>query len=340
MSTRPSPLEASPPATEHIAITDDFRDLRKLLLLFDKVGLRNLDTALYVAESGVPSMNIQPCPPIHAELTALVSDGLLFQPKEEDLWLPSSPADSFVPAASEDPVVARLATELHSRSFWHTSLVFKHVVLRGHQKGMLQQFQIAEPLEEVERLLDEERERSKPLETRLIAARLRAQGIHAHPIVDLSATSPPEEAKQVVTEVVLTGLPIISIDVPLADLVAFRNNPDSRHLLLSLRRWIRSLSEQKLTAAELQDEIEWHISEYRRHLQVHRMRASQGILKIAIKSPLEILENVFRLRLSKAIDAVFAIQELRTSLMADEISAPSRELAYIIKAHAAFPSSE
>jgi len=55
---------------------------------------------------------------------------------------------------------------------------------------------------------------------------------------------------------------------------------------------------------------------------------------------LEVTENVLKLRLKNAIDALYSVHDRRVALLEAELSAPGREVAFISQAQDYFPDSK
>src|SRR5690606_17726888 len=110
--------------------------------------------------------------------------------------------------------------------------------------------------------------------------------------------------------------------------------------LLNLRRWIRKISSENLPSTEIEEEIEWLINEFQTHMKFHKMKANTETLEVIVKTPLEIIENLVKLKLSKLPEPLFALKKRQITLIEAELNAPGRELAYIIKSKDAFQSDE
>lgn len=142
--------------------------------------------------------------------------------------------------------------------------------------------------------------------------------------------------KRDVIRVVLNKLPLPDNMTPWEKIIDYRDDPDNQKNLLGLRRWIRKISTKELSKAEIEDEIEWQINEFQRHMKYHKIKANTETLEVLVKAPLEIIENLVKLKLSKLPEPFFAVQKRKLMLMEAEMNNPSKELAYIIKSREAF----
>jgi hypothetical protein len=75
-------------------------------------------------------------------------------------------------------------------------------------------------------------------------------------------------------------------------------------------------------------------------MKYHKIKANTETLEILVKTPLEIIENLVKLKLSKLTDPFFALKKKQLMLMEAEINAPGKELAYIIKSRETFQSED
>ena len=63
-------------------------------------------------------------------------------------------------------------------------------------------------------------------------------------------------------------------------------------------------------------------------------------MQTLVTLPLELLENLFKLRLSKIPEPFFTFRKHQISLMEAEMTAPGKELAYVIKAQDEFSDND
>lgn len=150
----------------------------------------------------------------------------------------------------------------------------------------------------------------------------------------------PNAKKSDVVQIVVNNLPLPNNETSWEQIIDYRSDPDTQNKLLALRRWIRRASTQNLSRNEIEEEIEWLINEFQRHMKFHKMKANTETLEVLVKVPFEILENLLKLKLSKIPEPFFAIKKRQLMLMEAEINAPGKELSYIIKSREAFQSEE
>ena len=142
--------------------------------------------------------------------------------------------------------------------------------------------------------------------------------------------------KDTVAQVVLRRLPLPDDETPWEQVLDFRNDPDNRGALLALRRWMRKLSAENLNPLEIQQELDWLTSEFTKHMKLHSMKANLETIETLIKLPADLLANLVKLDFSKLSEPLFVVHKRKLALMEAEITAPGREINFILKARSTF----
>lgn len=174
---------------------------------------------------------------------------------------------------------------------------------------------------------------------RRMSVQLRVlDGMDAYPVVsDIIPQMPiPRPQKCDVIDVTLNTLPVADDTVPWEQIWEYRNDPDSQRKFLALRKWMSSMARAKLTPVEVEEELECLIDDYRKHLQLHRIKANAGAIQTFIIAAMEFLEDLTNKRFSKIAKGLFSAKQRQIELLEGELNAPGREVAYIIKAREAF----
>jgi hypothetical protein len=157
---------------------------------------------------------------------------------------------------------------------------------------------------------------------------------HAAHVMNTSFSGPAVRAEAV--EATLRGFPEPTEDTAWEQILEFRNDPDSKGKLLDLRRWIKKAAKDGLTRKEAGEELEWLLQEYERHLALHRMKSSQGLIETVVTTTAEVAEDLVKLRLGELAKLGFAWKRRQLALQEAELKAPGREVAYIAKARQLF----
>jgi hypothetical protein len=138
-----------------------------------------------------------------------------------------------------------------------------------------------------------------------------------------------EEHSNPVWQVVLKEMPQLDTRASWPDVLDFRQEQHTQHLIRSLRRWIRKAVAEEWTQGELEDEIRELIYEYENHLRITRMGTQKGFVEFLITGAADLLENVVKLRFSKIAKVATAIRNRKVKVLEAEASAPGKEIALI-----------
>ncbi|WP_417198084.1 hypothetical protein [Bizionia sp.] len=136
-----------------------------------------------------------------------------------------------------------------------------------------------------------------------------------------------------VLEVVLNKLPIPNEDVSNEQIIEFRSDPDSRAKFNALRVWMQDISRKDYSHKEINERIEHLVYEYETHLRLHKLKFGHGSMRVFVTSALEVLENLATLKLSKVVDSIYSLQTKEINLLEAQLTAPGKEVAYIIDAN-------
>lgn len=151
------------------------------------------------------------------------------------------------------------------------------------------------------------------------------------------ATSNGQQAKTSTHEMlnlILAKFPVPSEDCPWESILDFRNETEDKRW--HLHRFMRELGTKQKTAAEIDDDIEWLLSQYDKAMALHKLKTSQSFLEVFIVSPVEIIEDLVKLRWSKIARGMLSVSKRKVELMEAELKAPGRECAYIFDARERF----
>jgi hypothetical protein len=106
--------------------------------------------------------------------------------------------------------------------------------------------------------------------------------------------------------------------------------------LWAFRRWLHSLSTKQLTEAEIRDELDWSMNEYRKAMEIHHIKASQSFVDVFVITPLEIIENLVKFNWSKIAKGALQVRKRKIGLLEAEMKAPGRECSYVFDARKRF----
>jgi hypothetical protein len=298
---------------------------KKVSLLFDKIYLtHDLDLTCNIVESISGEFEKDP---LSGTLRYLADEGLLLKPQD----LGYSSGDQFLKAN-----IKGVAAELHKELLRignpdleddpHGTLVGQPDVgdFAAHDgvHPRLNRKQLAGMS------LREQQQRYESILLRRNAAMLRQAGtIDASVVGRLFEESGEREYLNPVWKVVLKEMPQLDTTASWADVLAFRREEHTQHLIRSFRRWVRKAVAEEWTEAELEDEVRELMYEYENHLRIARMSAQKGFLEFLITGAADLFENIVKLRFSKIGELASVMRNRKVKLLEEEASAPGREIA-------------
>lgn len=139
-----------------------------------------------------------------------------------------------------------------------------------------------------------------------------------------------------VLDIVFRALPVPDEQTSWEHILEYRRDPDSHSKFLALRNWMNDVSRTDLTPIEIEQKLEFLIDQYRRHIELHKMKVNIGALETVVVSTAEILENLVKFKWGNLAKSLFAFKQRKVSLLENELTAPGNEVAYIVKAKDTF----
>ena len=127
--------------------------------------------------------------------------------------------------------------------------------------------------------------------TRSLAVKLRTgHKLDAFPISSLTDSKETDAKNEVVT-VVINNLPTPSESTSWGTDNRIPKRPRSRGKFLALRNWITDISKEHPSLIEVEQKLEYLMDQYRRHMELHRMKTNAGVLETILISTAEGLED-------------------------------------------------
>lgn len=308
------------------------------MLMFDRVAIPLLGVllnAFETSESKLPKFlsGFQfPIVEKVSEIRWLMDSSLIFDPqlRFDDTTLNNNPE-----FRERGTAAAQKLSEM--KTFFETGGVRPFVkFIRSAVKGRIQS---KEDVDDKTRGLLEDLLLFTESLTRLTAIQFRElENINAYPVVgyDTTLSLDSRDSKTDVVQIVLGSLPIPNDETPWEHILEYRSDEDSRNKFLDLRHWMSDVARGQLTTNEIQEKLEWLMSQYQRHMQLHKMKTNSGALEIVLVTTSEVLEDLAHLKFSAATKAIFSFRQRRISLMEGELTSPGSEVAYIIKTRESF----
>lgn len=308
------------------AWNSNFSNLKQQALLFDQIGIYKLDSFYKTLEESRDLFKILgPDIPIKAqsiitELQWLQQAGLVFEVR------------------SEDELQSEIMRDFPQKSTAHNFESAKRL-LSNVIEIQISDLKRAENETRRVELIKEQHFKTIRLLSIIMEITREATVVTTFPHTEYTREI-PNSNKNDVAQIVIKNLPLPNNETPWEQLIDYRNDVKTQKLLLLLRRWINRISTQNLSSLEIEDEIEFLINEFQEHMKFHKMRANTETIEVIVNSASDVLGNLLTLKFSKIFEPVFAIKKRQLLLMEAELSAPGKEMAYVIKSREAFGSQE
>jgi hypothetical protein len=180
-------------------------------------------------------------------------------------------------------------------------------------------------------------------EARIISNIMRRRmGLDAYPFLftkpRIIVSDSPEKAanKGDVIHIALKAMPIPDDTVSWEQVLEFRDDPDSYGKFLDLRNWMNETARGELSPIEIEQKLEYLISQYHRHTELHKMKTNAGTLETIVVASATFLENLGKLKFGEIAKGLFSVRHRKAALLESELTSPGREVAYILRANETF----
>jgi hypothetical protein len=159
----------------------------------------------------------------------------------------------------------------------------------------------------------------------------RTTGATAFPIVNdvnsqLATSNITHHYQQDVIEIVLQSLPVPDETISWEEIIDFRADPESYNRFIELQNWMFEVARGDLTPIEIEQKIEYLLHQYRKHMELHKMKYRNGILQTVVSAPFDLIENF---KFGDAARQLFSLKQNKIDLLEGELNAPGREMSYI-----------
>jgi hypothetical protein len=280
-----------------ILYRESVEELKRDALIFSRIAIPGLYSWLYWG-GREPNQSF-------LELKWLVENGIVFDPEEPIV-------DSnkvFEELKSKEAEIRAISQQFKEGNTQHLSLLAKGVLKASVDLTVTYEYLI-----------------------RIVSAQLRETlNVDASPVLllDLPSMRNTQIKKNDVMNIALNTLPIPSPLTSWEQILEYRSDPDAQGKFLALRNWANEVARSGLTPVEVEEKLEWLLYDYRKHLELHKMKTDTGILESVVVTGIEMLEDIVKLNWSKAAKALFSIKHRKVDLLETELKSPGREIAYI-----------
>ena len=146
----------------------------------------------------------------------------------------------------------------------------------------------------------------------------------------------PNSVKTDVINLVIENMPVVDDLTPWANITDFKNNEDNKGKFAGLSMWMNKTANSGASMSEIKDELEYLLYQYRKSLELHKIKYHSGTLQRIVVGTAELIENAARLKFSNIAKGLFSVHQEKVELMQAELTAPGKEIAYIYHAQKTF----
>lgn len=147
---------------------------------------------------------------------------------------------------------------------------------------------------------------------------------------DVSSFEITDTAKQKAYSIIHKLMPLPSDDTPWEKILEFKNDNDSQSKLFALKNWVNELPEN-MSTNEIEDKIKYLSNQYSESLKRHKISTRLVTFKTVINALPKGISELIRLRFDKAIEPFFDIaeQQVNFTKFKEREELKGNELAYI-----------
>ncbi|HEY9286167.1 MAG TPA: hypothetical protein VIP46_22135 [Pyrinomonadaceae bacterium] len=146
--------------------------------------------------------------------------------------------------------------------------------------------------------------------------------------------------KKEVVQITLGTLPMPDYSTPWEQILEYRSDPDSKGKFWALRNWMSETAKAELSPFEVVEKLETLLYEYQKHLELHKLKTNVGKVEAAVITVGEFLEDLANRKFSKIAKGLFDAKQRQIALIEGELTAPGKEVSYVIEARGAFNETE
>ena len=139
-------------------------------------------------------------------------------------------------------------------------------------------------------------------------------------------------SKSDVIRLVIENLPTPDKNTSWESIIEFKSNPDNIGKFAGLSNWMNNSTKSGSSIAEIKDELEYKLYQYRKSLELHKIKYHSGRLQRIIVGTAELIENTARLKFSNIAKGLFSTHHEKIDLLNAELTAPGSEIAYLYEA--------
>lgn len=129
--------------------------------------------------------------------------------------------------------------------------------------------------------------------------------------------------------VILGQLPLPSPETSWDAIWAWREDDAARRMYARLRVWMNRATRNHESTRETLDELAAQLADYQTYMSLHHRNMRHSRIEVVLTTTAEVLESIVTFQWSTAVRRLLDLRRAEMSLLAAELDAPGREIAYI-----------
>ena len=134
---------------------------------------------------------------------------------------------------------------------------------------------------------------------------------------------------QDVLQIILRDLPIPRADIPLDEIIQFRQGGEASRKLWALRNWANKIAETAESPSQIEDEFMALYGTYVDHVRLLDRRLEATTLGLVMTVASDFANNMFHLKVGSALKGLFDWHHKHLDLEKERLDAPGNELSYV-----------
>jgi hypothetical protein len=139
----------------------------------------------------------------------------------------------------------------------------------------------------------------------------------------------PQVGNATIIQAVIKEFPVPSALVPFDEIMKLRNDAEFIQKRNALRSWMRRISNSNWNENDIREELRYLLYQYGEYMRIQKIKYTTTSLSGILKFIAGITEDIIKIKLKDATEAAFTLFKENIQLTEAELLAPGREVSYI-----------
>jgi len=146
----------------------------------------------------------------------------------------------------------------------------------------------------------------------------------------------PGSAERDLVDVVLRKFAVPVENVPIEDVLAYRNDSETQLHLTALRSWLFDAAAEQLPLKQASQKLDYLVHQHERHIELCRLEHKLVTTRALLKVPINFVKGILTLDADKIVDPLFEVALTKVKLKQAEYNSPGKMIAAIVGANERF----